>query len=130
MEVLKKYNELWDGIKNKTENKNDSECKYGKHFTKIKFDTDDDLPLNKPLNLHMLTIIVRPVFEDKGNFYPQVYLDECTSYKCWTTIELIFQKKLMLIKQMHQKIAIFVTIGILKILILSMSHIFAMVVMI
>ena len=24
----------------------------------------------------MLTIIVRSVFEDKGNFYPQVYLDE------------------------------------------------------
>ena len=74
----------------------------------------------------MLTIIVRPVFEDKGKFYPQVYLDECTSYKCWNTIELIFQKKLMLIKQMHKKTAIFVTIGILKILILSTSHIFAM----
>ena len=78
----------------------------------------------------MLTIIVRPVFEDKCKFYPQVYLDECTSYKCWNTIELIFQKKLMLIKQMHKKTAIFVTIGILKILILSTSHIFAMVVMI
>ena len=25
----------------------------------------------------MLTIIVRSVFEDKGNFYPQVSLDEC-----------------------------------------------------
>ena len=46
-------------------------------LTKIKFGTDDDLPLNKPLNLHMLTIIVRSVFEDEGRFYPQVYLDEC-----------------------------------------------------
>ena len=46
-------------------------------LAKIKFDTDDDLPLNKPLNLHMLTIIVRSVFEDEGRFYPQVYLDEC-----------------------------------------------------
>ena len=38
--------------------------------------SDDDLPLNKPLNLHMLTIIVRFVFEDKAKFYPQVYLYE------------------------------------------------------
>ena len=33
-------------------------------------------------------------------------------------------------KQMHQKNVIFVTIGILKILALSMNHIFAMAVMI
>ena len=46
---------------------------------KIKLDTDGDLPLNKPLNLQMLAIIVRSVFEDEGNFYPQVYLDECFS---------------------------------------------------
>ena len=46
-------------------------------MTKIKFDTHDNLPLNKPLNLHMLTIIIRSVFEDEYKFYPQVYLDEC-----------------------------------------------------
>ena len=46
-------------------------------LAKIKFNTDDDLLLNKPLNLHMLTIIVRSVFDDEGRFYPQVYLDEC-----------------------------------------------------
>ena len=34
-------------------------------------------------------------------------------------IELIFQKELISIKQMHQKNVIFVTIGILKILVLS-----------
>ena len=44
---------------------------------KIKFDTDDDLPLNKPLKLHMLTIIVRSVFEEDSKFYPQIYLDKC-----------------------------------------------------
>ena len=76
-EVLKKYKKLWDAIKNKIEIINDGECKYGKDFTKIKFVTDDDLLLNKPLNLHMLTIIVRSVFEDESKFYPQVYLDEC-----------------------------------------------------
>ena len=43
-------------------------------------------------------------------------------------MELIFQKELMLIKQTHQKNVIFVTNGILKILVLDMSQIFAMVV--
>ena len=41
----------------------------------IKFDTVDDLPLNKLLKLQMLTIAVRSVFED-GKFYPQIYLDK------------------------------------------------------
>ena len=44
--------------------------------------------------------------------------------------ELIFQKGLMLIKQIYQNNVIFVTIGILKILVLSMRSIFGMVVMI
>ena len=43
---------------------------------KIKFDADDNLPLNKPLKLRMLTIIVRSVFEEDSKFYLQVYLDE------------------------------------------------------
>ena len=68
-------------------------------------------------------MIVRSVFKDKDKFYAQIYLDKFL-------YELIFQKELMLIIQMHQKNMIFVTIGILKILVLSMSHIFAMVVMI
>ena len=39
---------------------------------KIKFDTDENLPLNEPL-----TIIVRCIFEQDGKFYPQLYLDDC-----------------------------------------------------
>ena len=45
-EKKKKYKELWNGIKNKIEIINDGECKYGKDFTKIKYDTNDDLPIN------------------------------------------------------------------------------------
>ena len=44
---------------------------------KKKFDSYDYLPLNKPLSLHMLTIIARSVFEDEGKFYPQFYLGDC-----------------------------------------------------
>ena len=44
---------------------------------KIGFNTDDNLPLNKPLKLHLLTIVVRFIFEEDGKFYPQIYLDDC-----------------------------------------------------
>ena len=44
---------------------------------KIKFDTYDNLPLNKTLKLHKMTIIIRSVFEEDGKFYPQTYLYEC-----------------------------------------------------
>ena len=53
-----------------------------------------------------------------------------TTYECWNTTKLVFQKELMLRKQMDQNNVIFVTIGILKILVLSMSPIFAKAVMI
>ena len=44
---------------------------------KIKFDADDDLPLNKLLKLRMLTITFRTVFQEGKKLYPQIYLDEC-----------------------------------------------------
>ena len=44
---------------------------------RIKFDSDDSLPLNKTLKLHNMTIIVRSVFEEDGKYYPEVFLDEC-----------------------------------------------------
>ena len=72
-EVLKKDTELWDGINNEIETINSDECnsvEYGKDFMKIKFNTDDNLTLNKPLKLRLLTIIiVRCIFGD-GKFYP------------------------------------------------------------
>ena len=44
---------------------------------KIKFISDDDLPLNKQLKFLSLTIIVRTVFEENVKYYPQFFLDEC-----------------------------------------------------
>ena len=43
----------------------------------VKFNSDDNLLLNKMLTLHMLTVIVRSVFEEDGKYCPQVLLDEC-----------------------------------------------------
>ena len=49
---------------------------YGKDFWKIRFESNDDLPLNKPMKLRFLTIIIRSVFREDGKFYPQLFLDE------------------------------------------------------
>ena len=43
---------------------------------KIKFHSDDDLLLNKPLKFHVMTITIRSVFEEDGKLYPQVLLDD------------------------------------------------------
>ena len=43
---------------------------------KIKLNSDDNLPLNKILKLHMLRIIVRSVFEEDGKYYSQVFLGQ------------------------------------------------------
>ena len=42
----------------------------------IKFNFDDDLPLNKPLKFDMMTTIISFVFEEDGKLYPQVFLDD------------------------------------------------------
>ena len=77
-EVLKKYTKIQNGIKNEIETINGSkEGEYDKDFMKIKFDTDDDLPLNKTLKFHSMTIVIGSVFEKDGKFYPQIYLDKC-----------------------------------------------------
>ena len=49
---------------------------YNERYMKIKFISDDDLPLKKTLELHNLVIVIISVFpEDK--YYEQVFLDEC-----------------------------------------------------
>ena len=75
-EVFKKYPDVWDGIKNKIKAiNNDKENDYGNGYLKIKFNSDDDLPLNKPVKFHLMTIIIRCVLSEEGKFYPQLFLD-------------------------------------------------------
>ena len=44
---------------------------------KIKFQSDDDLPLSKIKNIPVYVIIVRGVFKEDNKYYPQVLLHEC-----------------------------------------------------
>ena len=42
---------------------------------KIRFNSDVNLPLNKPLKFHLITLTIRSVFEE-DKLYPQVFLDD------------------------------------------------------
>ena len=75
-ELLKKYNDVFNGIRNKIKKISGDECDYEKDYMKIKFNSDDNLPLNKPLKFHNITITIRSVFEEDGKLYPQVFLDD------------------------------------------------------
>ena len=73
---LKKYSDVWRGIKNKIEAVKSGKYDYEKDYIKIKFNSDDDLPLNKPLKFHSVTVTIRSVFEEDGQLYPQIFLDD------------------------------------------------------
>ena len=49
---------------------------YGKDYMKIKFDSDDDLLMNKILKFRILTIIIKNICKKDGKYYPQTFLDD------------------------------------------------------
>ena len=68
--MLKKYGEVWRGIKDQIKKINDSVGECDKDYMRIKFDSDDDLPLNNVLRFRILTIVIRCIFEKDGKYYP------------------------------------------------------------
>ena len=52
------------------------ECDFEKDYIKIKFNSDDDLPLNKPLKFHNMTITIRSVFKEDGKLICKFFLDD------------------------------------------------------
>ena len=64
---IKKYEELWskirDLIRSITKNSND----YDEKYMKMKFDSDDELPLNKTIDIPSMIIVVRAVINEITN---------------------------------------------------------------
>ena len=79
-----KINNYWQntqnfggGIKNLVKKIENESAEYGKDFMWIKFNSDDNIPLNKLLKLHDMTIVIRSIFKEDDKYYPQVFLVEC-----------------------------------------------------
>ena len=56
-EFLKKYN-VFNGIRDKIKEVNSNECDYEQDYVKIKFNSDDDLPLKKSLKFCLMTLTI------------------------------------------------------------------------
>ena len=75
-ELLKKYDDVFNRIREKIKEINSNDCDYEKDYMKIKFNSDDDLLLNKSLKFTLMTVTIRCVFEENGKLYPEVFLDD------------------------------------------------------
>ena len=73
----KKYKELWSKIRDLIRSINKNSDNYDEKYIKIKFNSDDELPLNKLIEILSMIIVVRVVFHENTKYYPQVFLDEC-----------------------------------------------------
>ena len=70
---MENYGVKSDLIRSITKNSDDFDEKY----MKIIFDSDDNLPLNKTIEIPIVKIIVRAVFHENNKYHPQVVSDEC-----------------------------------------------------
>ena len=61
-EKIKKYEELWIKIRDLIRSITKSLDNYDEKYMKIKFDSDDNLPLNKTIEIPIVTITVRAIF--------------------------------------------------------------------
>ena len=59
---------------NKIKEIDDDWLEYAKDYMKIRFSSDDNLPLNKPLKFYNMTVTIRCVFSEENKLYSQVFL--------------------------------------------------------
>ena len=78
LDSVEKYEEVFSGIKSEIETINGGkELFHEKNYSRIGVNTNDDVPLNKPLKFSTLTVTIRCVFQKGEELYPPLYLDEC-----------------------------------------------------
>ena len=74
--LLERYDDVFNGIMSKIKEIDDDWLEYSNDYIKIRFSSDDNLPLNKPLQFYNMTVTIRCVFSEDNKLYPQVFLDD------------------------------------------------------
>ena len=74
--VLKKYDHVFSGIKYHIAKISDGKVNYSAEYDKIKFLSDNSLPLGKSIYFSTLTVVIKCAFKQNGVLYPQVYFDD------------------------------------------------------
>ena len=76
--ILEKYTELWKEIKNQIKTISGDKfnfiepIKYKKDFMKFKFESANDLPLGKVLNIPVM-VLTGSVLQEDNAYYPQAF---------------------------------------------------------
>ena len=68
---------LWNKIKDLIRSITKSSGNYDEKYLKIKSNSDDELPLNKTIEIPSMTIVVRAVFIKNDKYNPQFFLGAC-----------------------------------------------------
>ena len=76
-EKIKKYEELWIKIRDLIRSVTKKSDDYNQKYIKLKLDSDNQLPLNKTIEIPVMVIVVRAISYQNNKYYPQVFLDEC-----------------------------------------------------
>ena len=72
-EKIKKYEELWSKIRDSIGSITKNLDEYDKKYMKIKFNPDDELPLNKTVEIPSMMIVVRAIFHENNKYYLLYY---------------------------------------------------------
>ena len=68
---------MWIKIKDLIRSLTKNSDNYDEKYMKIKFNSDDELPLNKTIEIPTMKIVLKAIFYENNKFYPQVLLYEC-----------------------------------------------------
>ena len=74
-DVYKRLADILKSIKNKITEKIWDALEYDKAYMKIKFERNKIFSTDKDVNIHLYTIVIRPIFAKDGKYYPQLFLD-------------------------------------------------------
>ena len=66
----KKYEELCSKIRDLIRPITKNSCDYYEKYMKIKFNSDDESPLNKMIEIPSMIIVVRAIFLENNKYYP------------------------------------------------------------
>ena len=78
MKTKKKlYEELWSKIRDLIRSVTENLDHYDEKYMEIKLNSDNELPLDKTIEIPSMRIVVRAVFHENDKYYPQVFLGEC-----------------------------------------------------
>ena len=70
---IEKHEDMWSKIRNLIRLITKISDDYDENYIKIKFNSDDELPLNKTVKILTMAIVFRAVFDEINKYYPQIF---------------------------------------------------------